>query len=157
MHYNWAPRFSRRLLKVHNFIVQPAAFIRRSALDEQLLDERFGYAMDRELWLRLTEHYDAVRVSEVLAIDRHHAARKSYTRSDLYEQDLELLVDRYGVPSHGKARARLKIAKVALRLAGAPLVLRSVTGGSTACTIQAIGSVSLLAHQMLLPRGVISR
>ena len=98
MHYNWAPPFSRRLLKVHNFIVQPAAFIRRSALNEQLVDERFDYAMDRELWLRVTEQYDAVRVPEVLAIDRHHADRKSYTRSDLYEQDLERLVERYGVP-----------------------------------------------------------
>jgi glycosyltransferase involved in cell wall biosynthesis len=157
MHYNWAPPFSRHLLKMHNFIVQPAAFVRRSVLEEQFADRRFDYAMDRELWLRLTEQYDAVRVPEVLAIDRHHSGRKSYTRPDLYRHDLELLVERYGVPRFHERRVRLKVAKVAFRIAGAPLALRPGTRGSTACTIQTTGSASLLARQMLLPRGVISR
>jgi len=157
MHFNWAPLFSRRLLKLHNFIVQPAAFIRRSAVEEQLVDERFDYSMDRELWLRLTERYQAVRITEVLAIDRHHDSRKSYTRPDLYEHDFELLVERYGVPPLAKARARVKIAKVALRLAGAPLALRPATRRSTACSIQETGTMPLLARQILLPRRVISR
>jgi glycosyltransferase involved in cell wall biosynthesis len=157
MHFNWAPPFSRRLLKTHNFIVQPAAFIRRSALEAQLVDERFEYSMDRELWLRLTERWDAVRVPEVLAIDRHHAGRKSYIRPDLYEHDLELLVERYGVPPLGKARARLKIAKVALRMAGAPLVLSPATRRSTACAIQQTATGPLLARQILVPRRVMSR
>jgi glycosyltransferase involved in cell wall biosynthesis len=157
MHYNWAPPFSRRLLKVHNFIVQPAAFIRRSAVEEALVDERFDYSMDRELWLRLTERYQAVRNTEVLAIDRHHDSRKSYTRPDLYEHDHELLVERYGILPLGKARARLKIAKVALRIAGAPLALSPATRQSTACTIQRTATGPLLARQILLPRRVMSR
>ena len=127
MHYNWSPRFSRRLLKMHNFIIQPAAFVRRSVLESKLVDERFDYAMDRELWLRLTENWDAVRVPEVLAIDRHRDDRKSYTRLDLYEQDVDLLVRRYGVPPLGKMQARVKLAKVALRIAGSSLAMRSST------------------------------
>lgn len=157
MHYNWVPPFSRRLLKVHNFIVQPAAFIRRSAVEETLVDERFDYSMDRELWLRLTERYQAVRTAEVLAIDRHHDSRKSYTRHDLYEHDVELLVERYGVTPLGKARTRLKIAKVALRIAGAPLALRPATRLSTACAIQRTATGPLLVRQILLPRRVMSR
>lgn len=157
MHYNWVPPFSRRLLKVHNFIVQPAAFIRRSAVEEAFVDERFDYLMDTELWLRLTERYQAVRVTEVLAIDRHHDSRKSYTRSDLFEHDLELLVARYGVSPLGTARARRKIAKVALRIAGTPLVLSPATRRSTACAIQRTATGPLLARQILLPRRVMSR
>ena len=106
MHFNWSPPFSRRFLKMHNFIVQPAAFIRRSALEATLVDEGFDYAMDRELWLRLTERWDAVRVPEVLAIDRHHAGRKSYTRPELYEHDVAILVEQYGVPPLGTRASR---------------------------------------------------
>jgi hypothetical protein len=157
MHYNWAPPFSRRLLKVHNFIVQPAAFVRRSALSGQFVDNQFDYAMDRELWLRLTKDHDAVRVPEVLAIDRHHAARKSYTRLDLYERDLHLLVERYGVPPDRCARSRLKVAKVAARMAGAPLALDKAMRREAACSIESTRTSSLLARQVLVPRRFISR
>jgi glycosyltransferase involved in cell wall biosynthesis len=157
LHFNWAPPFSRRLLKVHNFIVQPAAFVRRSALGGGLVDDRFQYAMDRELWLRLTERYRIVRAPVVFAIDRHHDQRKSYTRPDLYERDLELLVEQYGVPPLGKARLRLKIAKIAFRMAGVTLVLRGSLRQDTACEIKETPSGPLLLRQMLLPRRMMPR
>ena len=34
----WVPSFDRRLLKLHDFIIQPAAFIRRSAVAKTLVD-----------------------------------------------------------------------------------------------------------------------
>src|SRR5205807_1163667 len=49
----WVPQFSATLLRWENFIIQPAAFIRRSALGGRFVDEMYDYAMDRELWLRL--------------------------------------------------------------------------------------------------------
>lgn len=156
LHYNWAPPFWRSLLDVHNFVVQPAAFVRRSAVDGLLVDERFDYAMDRELWLRLTARGRGVRVDEVLAIDRHHDARKSYTRADVYVHDHELLVREYGIPELGRARLRLKTAKVSLRLAGSRLALSAGIRADTACPIDDATSVGLLARQVLLPRRVMS-
>jgi len=54
-----------------NYVTQPAAFVRRSAVKNYLVDERFDYQMDRELWLRLGKTAHSVhRMDAVLAIDR---------------------------------------------------------------------------------------
>jgi hypothetical protein len=113
--------------------------------------------MDRELWLRLTERYGIVRAPIVFAIDRHHDQRKSYTRPDLYERDLRLLVEEYGVPPLGKARCRLKIAKIGLRMAGVPLALRASVRQGAACEMKETRSGPLLLRQMLLPRRMMPR
>jgi glycosyltransferase involved in cell wall biosynthesis len=152
LHFNWAPPFSRRLLKRHNFIVQPAAFIRRSLLGDALVDDRFGYAMDRELWLRLTEQHEAVRVPAVLAVDRHHPDRKSYTRLDLYERDLALLVTRYGVPELRSGYLRRKALNVAIRLVGASLALDRSQRRDPVIPIAETTTASLLLRQVLIPR-----
>ena len=47
----WVPWFMRRVLRIVNFIGQPVAFIRRSALRDPMLDETFHFAMDYELSL----------------------------------------------------------------------------------------------------------
>ena len=54
-------RYSYGLLVTQNFIACPSTFIRRSALDRVgLLDERFKYSMDYDLWLRLGKLGDPV-------------------------------------------------------------------------------------------------
>jgi GT2 family glycosyltransferase len=46
--------YSYSLHLVQNFVSCPSTFVRRSAFDRVgLLDERFGYSMDYDLWLRL--------------------------------------------------------------------------------------------------------
>ncbi len=111
----WAPPFHYGLLREFNFIVQPTTFVRRSAITGLFADESFDYMMDRELWLRLGKDRQAKRLNRIVAIDRHHLARKSYTRLDLAEADGKRLVQMYGVPS---SRWRLKAIKVCLRLMG---------------------------------------
>ena len=96
LHYAWAPPYSRRLLKLHDFITQPAAFIRRAALDGPLADESFEFAMDYELWLRLSAASPFARIDRVTAADRHHAARKSTRMLDTLDADLGRLRARYG-------------------------------------------------------------
>ncbi|HEY8491161.1 MAG TPA: glycosyltransferase family 2 protein [Dehalococcoidia bacterium] len=118
----WAPPFSRRLLRLHNLISQPAAFIRRRALDGGFLDPAFDYAMDRELWLRLAPRARFARLDRILAIDRHHPGRKAYTRRDLERADTARLVRTYGVPAGPGATAARKVLKVAFRLAGLRLL-----------------------------------
>ena len=120
----WAPAFSYRLLRSYNFIVQPAAFIRRDALAGRFADEEFDYMMDRELWLRLGPRFPFARLDGVLAVDRHHGARKSYTRLDLAQRDRGKLGNMYGVPIGRLARARLRAMKVPFRLLGVRLLPR---------------------------------
>jgi glycosyltransferase involved in cell wall biosynthesis len=57
--------YSYSLHLVQNFVSCPSTFVRRSAFDRiGLLDERFGYSMDYDLWLRLG------RLSPPLVLDQ---------------------------------------------------------------------------------------
>jgi len=88
----WVPWFIRRALHVTNFIGQPVAFIRRCALSEPMLDTSYHFAMDYELWLRLDARgFRFKRFNRIVAIDRHHGARKSETVKDVHGRDLERL------------------------------------------------------------------
>ena len=118
----WTPPFHYGLLRRSNFIVQPTAFVRRSAITGLFADESFDYMMDRELWLRLGKDSQARRLNRIVAIDRHHLARKAYTRLDLAEADGKRLVQMYGVPASGRHEWRLKAINVCFRLVGASLL-----------------------------------
>jgi glycosyltransferase involved in cell wall biosynthesis len=154
LHFKWAPPYSRRIFRFHNFISQPATFVRRSAVADKLVDERYEYSMDRELWLRLTRQYEAIRVPVVLAIDRHHSMRKSYTRHDLFLHDLRHLVQEYHVPPDGKRRIPLKMTKMACRIAGARLALDPRVVQSLACDLAVSNSTTLLLRQIAFPRNL---
>lgn len=61
-------RYSYRLHLVQNFVSCPSTFVRRAAFDRiGLLDERFKYSMDYDLWLRLGRLQPPVVVDEPLA------------------------------------------------------------------------------------------
>jgi glycosyltransferase involved in cell wall biosynthesis len=119
----WAPPFSSKLLRLHDFICQPAAFVRRSAIGDGLVDETFHYAMDYELWLRLAAESRFARLDRILAIDRHHPDRKSYTWLDVSDRDHAILGERFGIARQsGASEVARRVLKVALRFAGATLV-----------------------------------
>lgn len=152
MQVMWAPPFSRGLLRTYNFIVQPTAFVRRAVLDGgQLVDERYEFMMDRELWLRLSERTRFARLDHIIAIDRHHDARKSYNRPDLAAADEAQLVATYGIQSGLRARAKAKAVKVALRYAGATKVGMAVR---TAPELRhrSDGYARLMIRQVCMPR-----
>ncbi len=122
----WVPPFDATLLRLHDFIVQPAAFIRRSSVGVPLVDESFDYAMDYELWLRLSRRHRFRRLNRIVAIDRHHAARKSYTMIDVGRSDHARLEREYGV-SHGPiGTVARKTWKIAARLVGATLIRAAI-------------------------------
>ena len=124
----WAPPFSSRLLRWHDFLCQPAVFIRRAAITGSLVDPSFHYSMDYELWLRLARETRFRRLNRILAIDRHHPDRKSYTWLDAADRDRAILHERYGVV-HRSMPVRLvqKAIKMELRVAGATLVATAVS------------------------------
>ena len=93
----WVPWFMRRVLRIVNFIGQPVAFIRRSALSDPMLDETYHFAMDYELWLRLDrEGHRFRRMSRITAVDRQQGARKGETMQDVLRSDLGRLAETHG-------------------------------------------------------------
>jgi glycosyltransferase involved in cell wall biosynthesis len=153
LHLVWAPPFSRRLLKLHDFITQPAAFIRRDALGPYLADEAFQFAMDYELWLRLSATRRFGRLNRVLAIDRHHGARKSTTIADVMLKDLDRLHERYGVRTGSADVIARKVWKIASRIAGAALIPGAI-GQPFAFDGHVDRRLSLLLRQIATPRSV---
>ncbi len=121
----WVPRFDPELLRMLDFVIQPAAFVRRSALAEPMLDESFHFGMDYELWLRLmSQGRRFARIDRFVAIDRHHGERKSSTIKDVHLENLGMLDARYDMllgPEHERRRSAFYIRQ---RLAGTLLVPR---------------------------------
>lgn len=151
LHTMWVPAYRRRLLRFHDFIVQPATFIRRSVLGAAMVDEAFEYMMDYELWLRLARSYAFARLPRIIAVDRHHRGRKSYTRLDLAAIDLKRLVEMYRIDDHPALRPVRKALNVAIRLEGLGLV-RDAASLSTSTGTASPSWQALAARQLLVPR-----
>jgi glycosyltransferase involved in cell wall biosynthesis len=150
LHMIWVPQFDLRMLRMHNFISQPAAFIRRSAIADRFLDETYESAMDRELWLRLAPTHQFLRVGQVLAIDRHHRYRKSIARKDLGEIDAARLVQVYDVPHGLPRRLRVKALKIVFRLTGAAILEQAFK--DLACEAHVDNRALLYFRQLLAVR-----
>jgi glycosyltransferase involved in cell wall biosynthesis len=150
LHTMWVPPYRRRLLWFHDFIVQPATFIRRSALGADMVDESFEYMMDYELWLRLARSHAFARLPRIVAVDRHHRARKSFTRPDLAATDLRRLVAMYRIDDRANWRPIRKIMNVAIRLEGLGLVPSA--SPSPSANLHSPSWPALTARQVLVPR-----
>ncbi len=146
----WVPKFSYTLLQLLNYVYQPAVFLRRSALDDTIVDESYDSFMDRELWLRLGREHRFQRVSKVLAIDRHYAARKSNARPDLAEVEGEQLAETYGKPRGPCIGAQREAAKLLIRLLGVRAL--SQAGVELAFDGTHDGHFNLLRRQLTMRR-----
>lgn len=123
LHLMWVPRFSARLLRHANFIVQPSVFLRARALGSSLIDEQLDFAVDRELWLRLcSEGRRFARIDRIVAIDRHHASRKVYTMQDVGNKENERLRSVYRLPGRSQQRIVSKMFRLLARLRGLWLI-----------------------------------
>ncbi len=94
----WTPRYSYRRMRLLNFLVQPAVFVRRSALGDAFVDDAFDFTMDWELWLRLGQGHRFRRLDSVLAVDRHQPARKNRTAIDVFHENEVRLRAMYRIP-----------------------------------------------------------
>ncbi len=154
LHFLWVPRFSHSLLRRLNYIFQPSAFIRRSAVEEFFVDEAYDSWMDRELWLRLAETQPFHRVNRILAVDRHHAMRKSYRR-DLAEADRRRLVTRYGSSSALHETFGQQALRVIIRLVGISLLFDPSVRVNL--NVELDSRTKLLLRQLAMKRGAIHR
>lgn len=146
----WSPSFNARLLRLHDFIVQPAAFIRRSAVADTFVDESFDFTMDYELWLRLAARHRFRRLDQIVAVDRHHPARKAYMVARV-GADLGRLKLRYGLPSGDRVAVVRKVWKIGARLAGVRLLWAALRE-PTAFEIGRNRGVALALRQVAVPR-----
>lgn len=151
LHTMWVPPYRPRLLRFHDFIVQPAAFIRRSALGTAMVDPAFEYMMDYELWLRLAQSHAFARLPRIVAVDRHHRNRKSYTRLDLAAIDHRRLVEMYRIDDAPALRPVRKVLKIGIRLEGLGLV-REAAAGSVSAAAASPSWQTIAARQLFVPR-----
>lgn len=86
----------RKLLADYN-LVMSTAVIRRSALSKQpyWFDERFQVAEEADLFLRLAYKDKLAMVNEPLAKYRVHSASWTWTRGELFEQEVEMILSQY--------------------------------------------------------------
>lgn len=123
LHTIWVPPFNDWLHRRLNFVIQPAAFVRRSAVGETLLDESYDFTMDRELWVRLrAEGRGFARVGRIVAIDRHHPARKVYTMQEVGDRERDRLRVSYGLPDWRRQTRMSAVYRVAARMLGVGLL-----------------------------------
>ena len=67
-----------RLIDVHDYIVQPAAFVRREALAAVgYVDETLHWSMDWDLWIRIGQRFPVRYLPVPLATVRLHAETKT--------------------------------------------------------------------------------
>ena len=77
-----------------NYILQPAAFIRREALEKAgYLDLNLHYGMDTDLWIRLSAQGEPAPVQALLAASREHDSSKTATGSFKRLEELRLLAE----------------------------------------------------------------
>ncbi len=70
--------FSRERLGQVCFICQPAAFMRRRVLEELgVLNSGLHYALDYELWMRIAQKYEMVKIDQYLATSRMYRDNKT--------------------------------------------------------------------------------
>lgn len=118
----WVPPVRERGWQPPMHILQPAAFVRRSALGGRFVDESFDVAMDTELWLRLRGPHRFVRLNRLLAAERHHPARKSHLRKAVLDDEMGRLERAYRPAGNRTTHHRGKWWGVAFRLAGLALM-----------------------------------
>jgi glycosyltransferase involved in cell wall biosynthesis len=68
-----------------NYIPQPTVFLRRTSIEgDHLVDESFHYAMDYELWLRISGKHNIGYLPVTLARFRYHRASKTTAQIDKF-------------------------------------------------------------------------
>ena len=147
----WAPRFNARLFRFTNFIVQPAAFIRRSAIPNPFVDESYQYAMDRDLWMRLLTSSRFKRLRAITAADRHQPLRKGIARRDLIVADTDRLIMSHRLSSEFRYVRLHKLFDLVRRVAGAMLLPR-FTRVRQAFDATNDGILRLLWRQLTMPK-----
>jgi glycosyltransferase involved in cell wall biosynthesis len=93
-----APRYSAKRLLRGNFIPHPATFVRRDWLvGAGFFNESLKYAMDYDLWLKLSKRGDALAMNIPMAVFREHGGSlSSSNRVAAMEEDYRVRLSHSG-------------------------------------------------------------
>ena len=93
-----APPYSREQLLRGNFIPHPATFVdRRLMLDAGGFDQQWRYAMDYDLWLRLSRIAEPLQLAQPLTAFREHdGSLSTRERSRAMREDLRVRLSHTG-------------------------------------------------------------
>ncbi|MGR6807352.1 glycosyltransferase family 2 protein [Sphaerotilus natans] len=116
-----APPYSREALLRRNFIPHPATFVRRDWMEAAGgFDVGLRYAMDYDLWLRLSARGDPVCLPEALAAFRQHpGSLSSSNRLAAFLEDHEVRMRHVGpgLLDRLEHRARFMVRRARMRSA----------------------------------------
>lgn len=92
-----APCDFDKLVRIGDFIVQPAAFW-RSELWQTVgeLDEQWHYVLDYEYWIRASQHYELAYIPVCLAKERMYSSAKTFRGGIERVIELEEMPRRFG-------------------------------------------------------------
>jgi glycosyltransferase involved in cell wall biosynthesis len=102
--------YSRDRLLSHDFITQPATFLRREVVETTGELRDYRYAFDWDYWIRVSERFEFVRLPDRLAGYRITGDNLTTTGSDKRFKEILAVVWKYGGMYH--------MAKLILRLLG---------------------------------------
>ncbi len=89
-----ARQYSMPDLLAFKIICQPAAFMRRSVLQQvNYLNPDYHLLMDALLWMNMARHAPLVYVPQTWAAARYHEAAKNRTRGAAYGREARFLID----------------------------------------------------------------
>jgi glycosyltransferase involved in cell wall biosynthesis len=118
---SWAPprpRLWNRAFRV--MFVQPSVFVRREAVGETFVDPSLDIAMDSDLFHRIASRHELARLPMIVAAERHHVSRKTYTMGEVQRYEDELVSARWS--SAAASHRRDMMSRLIYRLLGATLV-----------------------------------
>jgi len=87
----------RRQIREGNFVPQPSTFMRRRALlDVGLLNPKYHYAMDYDLWIRIGKKYEGVFVDGVWSKFRFHPNSKTVSLEKKFWKEVSAISRSHG-------------------------------------------------------------
>jgi glycosyltransferase involved in cell wall biosynthesis len=113
---NWSgSEFSYNRLLTENYISQPAVFFRRTALDiAGDFNPDLHYAMDYDMWLRLSQISPPIVFNDYLASFRMHGASKSTLNSGNLFREQYMVHKEYDQRRYLLFRHRVRILQISL-------------------------------------------
>jgi glycosyltransferase involved in cell wall biosynthesis len=144
LHQNRTTAFDLRVqINSRNLVPQPAAFMRRAALERVgFLDEHYDFAMDFDLWIRLGRVFPAAYADEYWAAFRYHEASKSVAHIDRFWKEQRQISRKYGgkmLSGHLRAhllRRHATLGRLYLRAASGARLLRARQFGELAARLR---------------------
>jgi glycosyltransferase involved in cell wall biosynthesis len=143
-----------RLITVGDYIVQPAAFFRRSAFQAVgMLRPELNWSIDYDLWIRLAKHFGVSYIDHTLACVRCYLGTKTSSGGRARLAEVEQMIKGHGgrgLPIYFRLEAAALSAREAVLWAEQKKYLQALTSAAAAIS-ELFGSQRSLAA-LLSPR-----